>query len=96
MACLACMFADNGHELVHLFAGDCHSFVDVCSMASADGPDAGRVLIGVKPASFEGVDKDVCGFGCFHDDDDIKDSRLTRVGRESVEEVADAYLKSLA
>ena len=64
-------------ELVRLFAGDGHSFIDACSMAPADGPDAGGALVGVEPASFEGVDENVCGFGCFHDDEDIKDSRLT-------------------
>ncbi|MCI2107839.1 MAG: hypothetical protein LKK12_02520 [Bacteroidales bacterium] len=55
-------------------------------MAPADGPDAGRALVGVQAAAFEGVDEDVCGFGCFHGDGDIKDSRLTRAGLESVRE----------
>ena len=35
-------------------------------MAPADGPDAGRTLVGVQAAAFEGVDEDVSGFlsGC--------------------------------
>ena len=73
-------------EFVRLLAGDGHSFIHAGRMAPADGPDAGRALVGVQAAAFEGVDEDVCGFGCFHDDGDIKDSRLTRAGRESVGE----------
>lgn len=70
-------------ELVRLFAGDGHSFIHTGRVAPADGPDVGRALVGVQAAAFKGVDENVCGFGCFHNDGDIKDSRLTRAGRES-------------
>ena len=73
-------------KFFRLLASDGHSFIHTGRMPPADGPDAGRALVGVQAAAFEGVDEDVCGFGCFHGDGEIKDSRLTRAGRESVEE----------
>ena len=55
-------------EFVRLLAGDGHSFIHTGRMAPADGPDAGWTLVGVQAAAFEGVDEDVCGFRCFHND----------------------------